>query len=305
MALITDSVIFEPSSAPGSPVEGETYYDSTADMVKVWDGSNWLELSSRESATSVTTHATGGDQVRTYTAGGNDYKVHIFYTSGIFQTLGARNVDVLIVAGGGGAHSQIYNGGGGAGGLIYKTSELISTQSNAVTVGAGGAIEKRGGNSEFNSLVALGGGMCAGTATNSDSDGGSGGGSSHSSSGQGAGLQPTSIDGGFGNGGGDQVYGSPHYGTGGGGGAGGAGVAGTTGNGGAGGIGKPYTIRDGSTSVYYAGGGGGGRYNDLGTAAGGNGGGGNVGVAGTANSGGGGGATKAGGSGIVIIRYIV
>ena len=305
--ITVPTIKLTPGSAPSSPVEGQIYYDSTSDSVKIRDGSQWQELSSKESATAVTTHATGGDFVETYTAGGNDYKVHIFYTSGIFQTLGARTVDVLIVAGGGGAHSQIYNGGGGAGGLIYKTSELISTQSNAVVVGAGGAIEKRGGDSEFNSWVALGGGRCSGGAagSNADSDGGSGGGSSHSSSGQGAGLQPTSIDGGFGNGGGDQIYGSPHYGTGGGGGAGGAGADGTTGNGGAGGIGKAYTIRDGSTSVYYAGGGGGGRYNDTGTAAGGAGGGGNAGVAAAPHLGGGGGASKAGGSGIVIIRYAI
>jgi len=122
------------------------------------------------------------------------------------------------------------------------------------------------------------------------------------------------------------------------GGGGGAGAVGINGNpsgpscgtGGQGGTGKAYTIADGTSSVFYAGGGGGGRAggnpNRTTNTVGGQGGGGNGGTggyptgqngqAGTANTGGGGGGGggtdgnipayqngKAGGKGIVIVRY--
>jgi len=37
---------FTPGSAPGTPAEGDVYYDSTAHKLKVWTGSAWETISS-------------------------------------------------------------------------------------------------------------------------------------------------------------------------------------------------------------------------------------------------------------------
>lgn len=36
----------KPSSAPASPIEGDVYYDSTAKKLKVYNGTDWEEISS-------------------------------------------------------------------------------------------------------------------------------------------------------------------------------------------------------------------------------------------------------------------
>ena len=262
-----------------------------------------------------------------------------FTSSGTFTVpSGLTTVDVLVVAGGGGAGS-VHSGGGGAGGLIYRPGFSVTPGATVtVTVGDGGtgstgtSGHANGQDSVFGTLTAKGGGK-SGTNQTPGSAGGSGGGCGYGSPSQGGPAnQPTqsgeSGNYGFGNPGGGPGANAPLYGTGGGGGAGAAGSAGNNGAGGAsdhpiggpGGVGKAYTISDGTTSVYYAGGGGGasGNGNEAGsTSQGGNGGGGNgvtsgVGQSGTANRGGGGGGSDdrsaphgggSGGKGVVIVAY--
>jgi len=241
------------------------------------------------------------------TSGG--YTYHTFRSSGTFTTSRSLSVDVLVVAGGGSSGGS-YSGGGGAGGVI-QSSEIISGQTTVV-VGAGG-IASNGSNSSASSFEAIGGGRGANGGRNNGLDGGSGGG------GGGVVSSPNTLGGlgvaGQGNNGGQGTVGISSYElSGGGGGAGAVGGNATTSTSGNGGAGtNAYSAWASATSSgasgYYAGGGAGGHwYRSSGTA--GIGGGGSVDTPGTANTGGGGGgrylngAGFAGGSGIVIIRYL-
>jgi hypothetical protein len=212
------------------------------------------------------------------------------------------NIQLLLVAGGGSGGTSTGGsgggGGGGAGGALYNAAYSIGAGTYPVVVGAGGAavsaastIGNMGQNSQFNDLVAFGGG--GGGASNGRSFmGGSGGGGGY----LGYTLQTGSPGvGGQGNNGGSTL--SNNNG-GGGGGAGGAGgntnSGGPSGTGGTGGPGLAYSISGASVTYARGGDGGappGGFYN--GAANTGNGG---SGVYATAPSG-------AGGSGVVIIAY--
>jgi hypothetical protein len=249
----------------------------------------------------------------------NGYRIHTFTSSGNFYSPVANNYEVLVVAGGGGGTS----GGGGGGGLIYNpTVALTAASTTLVTVGNGGvggvanagAGRTNGANSQFSTLIAIGGGAGgqndALTAANA---GGSGGGGGSTSSTPTNGGLSTSLQGNNGGMVSSTFYPSP-YPSAGGGGAGAVGnnpvSANTSGNGG---IGLPFSIS--GSSQFYAGGGGGGTWNNGTHGSGGSGGGGAGawpnGVAGTANTGGGGGggcgggsgSGGAGGSGVVIVRY--
>ena len=276
--------------------------------------------------------ATGG----TVTTVG-DYKVHTFTSSGTFTVTqagnaqGSTDVEYLIVGGGGGSagvgQSTPAGGGGGAGG--YRSSvvgessgrntsaEAVvvpTAQAYAVTVGAGGAVSGGGGSSSVFGITSLGGGA---SVRGHGYSGGSGGGGSQWGA-QGNGGAGTAGQGY--NGGNSRNVGWQEAG-GGGGGAGQAGQTAGTPNAGYGGSGIQSSIT--GTAVYRAGGGGGGRGNASSSSyggAGGNGGGGsgsssyhNVdSQAGTVNTGGGAGGGhqgtnakngKAGGSGVVILRY--
>ena len=266
--------------------------------------------------------ATGGDLVTT----SGSYKVHTFTTVGTssftISSIGSTpSVEYLIVGGGGAGGSNNNCGGGGAGGLIYNTASL-SVGAYAVTVGQSGSVASgvsngnNGGNSTFNGLVAFGGGGGGGSTagSNGGSGGGNGGGGfGGTDSGGGAGLQPTSSYGGFGNKGGFSA-GASSYPGGGGGGAGAAGNNGSGATGGNGGVGKAYAFAGALT--YYAGGGGG-SLNPGTAGTGGLGGGGNgrstigVGIAATGYGSGGGGGLSAGSGGeggagspgIILIKY--
>lgn len=246
------------------------------------------------------------------------YTVHRFTGNGTLNvSAGAVAATVLVVGGGGGGS----RGGGGAGGLLTGAESLVGAM--PVYVGGGGAggvagttKGTNGGNSSFGSRLVGGGGGGA-TANGVDpqdgEDGGSGGG--------GASSGATTVGGsafpGQGNdGGGNAGYVATPYPAGGGGGAGAVGGDATSATAaGAGGAGINSSIT--GASVGYAGGGGGGVWADgtPGTATHGGGAGNenNVGngTAGTANTGGGGGGTGggtriggAGGSGVVIVRYL-
>lgn len=232
-----------------------------------------------------------------------------FTSNGTFTVpAGVTSVNVLVVAGGGSAgrgtiNSGINGGGGGAGGLIYIEGYAVTPEAKiSVVIGVGGVpntkydvVGTNGGNSQFGSLTAIGGGAGgAGNAPTDGVDGGSGGGAAvfvpYYRTG-GTGTQPAqggdSGTYGFGNAGGTTTNASANGG--GGGGAGGVGVVT------AGGAGKTYSI-SGSAVTYAAGG--------AANSDGGN---------GTANTGNGGRARASsssdiagyGGSGIVIVEWEV
>jgi hypothetical protein len=309
------------SSNPSSPAAGWTYYNTTDDTLKTYNGTTWDDL-----VTSAFS-ATGG----TITNYGS-YRVHTFTSSGTFTPNKTGQVDVLVVAGGGGGGGGSQNGGGagGAGGMVASTGINVAASAYSITVGAGGAAGSgrggQGGNSSAiqSSLTAIGGGYGAERVTSVDGgDGGSGGSACRDSLNS---ADPGSGTSGQGYAGGEAGA-DTCAGGGGGGGAGGTGYQGdaydcnstrSPSTASQGGVGAVNNFRTGS-NIYYAGGGGGsGHYSD-GPAPGGNGGGGSGGVSsgtdyaagnGATNKGGGGGAghdygSGAGGSGIVVIRYAV
>ena len=111
------------------------------------------------------------------------------------ETNATFGVDFLVVAGGGGGGAETgrTNGGGGAGGLRTSygsnsgggasnesTLQISLNTDYNVTVGAGGAINTSGGNSQFATIVSIGGGPGKAVTDNS-ADGGSGGGGCNSS----------------------------------------------------------------------------------------------------------------------------
>jgi hypothetical protein len=254
------------------------------------------------------------------------YWYHAFLSNGTFTPQVGLTADVLVVAGGGGGGMITGNvgaGGGGAGGLLAFTSQSLAAGTGfSCTVGAGGNGATTQGNgtvgvdSQFGALTLVKGGG-RGAYNGAGGTGGSGGG--------GNGAAGGSATSGQGNAGGSSNS------TGVGGGGGGAGTAGGNGvvsgdTGGTAGNGvNTYSAWATATATgvsgYYAGGGGGGGYTGDGSynpRLGGLGGGGNGWVFGTSatsgrvNTGGGGGGGSSangtagnGGSGIVIIRYLV
>jgi len=243
------------------------------------------------------------------TSGG--YTYHTFRSSQTVRVNRDLSVETLLVAGGGSSGNS-YSGGGGAGGVLQSSVNLSAGQYYAL-VGAGGSPTTNGSNSRIDSFEAIGGGRGANGGRNNGLDGGSGGG------GGGVVSSPNTLGGlgvaGQGNNGGQGTVGISNYElSGGGGGAGAVGGNATTSTSGNGGAGtNAYSAWASATSSgasgYYAGGGAGGHwFRSSGTA--GIGGGGSVDTPGTANTGGGGGgrylngAGFAGGSGIVIIRYL-
>ena len=266
--------------------------------------------------------AFGGDIIKT----DGTYWYHAFLSSGSFTPQVNLTADVLVVAGGGGGGSGNNSGGGGAGGLLGFTSQaLTNATSYTCTVGSGGATGTpngvNGSDSQFGSFTLVKGGGYGAGESNTGGNGGSGGGNPYNVTT--AAGQPTSGQG-YAGGPGQGVVAPDYYG----GGGGGAGEAGNTDAIGYGGDGSSAYSSWGSATgtghnvsgtYYYAGGGGGAGQLNAVMRQGGDGGGGygsGNGVApaaGTANTGGGGGGSgnsagnngKAGGSGIIIVRYAV
>jgi hypothetical protein len=259
--------------------------------------------------------ATGGSIIQT----DGTYWYHAFLSSGTFTPATALSCDVLVVAGGGGGGTNIYHncGGGGAGGVLSFTSQSLTNGTGyTTTIGAAGAANANGGNSTFGSLTTcVGGGRGSGgyvlvDGTAGGSGGGGGGGSVASLGG--AATSGQGYAGGTGQSGSGAGYSA---GAGGGGGAGAIGGAGTNTAGGNGGAGlntwSSWLSTTGlGVSGYIAGGGGGAVGGGGGSSTGGAGGGGTgvpyngTGTTGTANTGSGGGSQAAGGSGLIIVRYL-
>jgi hypothetical protein len=238
---------------------------------------------------------------------------------------------VLVVAGGGAGGSfrnsaDGRGGGGGGGGVVYRDSyPVVAGKQYVVTVGAGGTVNagsasqgyagNMGGNSQFGSLLAVGGGGGGASQSDTASDqtgraggSGGGGGASYSYTVRNFGG-PGVVGQGYYGGTGEHRSGTDASGSGGGG-AGSIGqnggatlrgnyINGMGGNGGAG-ITSDITgfMKD------YGGGGAGPSYNRIVDGTSNGGGGGNVNIAGATNTGGGGGINAAGGSGIVVVRYL-
>jgi hypothetical protein len=253
-----------------------------------------------------------------------DYYVHTFTASGTFTpTAALANVEYLVIAGGGGGGN---NGGCGGGAGGYRSSvtgessgggasaesklSLVSGTAYTVTVGAGGAYAAipqgsrmaggTGGISTFATITSAGGGGGSASGDSagdySGKNGGSGGGGAGYNTSSGVGGTGTTGQG-FNGGNGTDAPSTFH--NGGGGGAGGAGaLRPSPGVGGVGGAGVSSSIRGSATTRAS----GGSSYIQS-TAT--PGGGGASSVSGTANTGGGGGGDGgAGGSGIVIVRYL-
>ena len=230
------SLVMKSSSAPGSPAEGEMYYNSSTKRPYIYNGSQWQGLHDLSKAT--------GGTISNYVDSGTTYIVHTFRSSGVFTPLSPFSIDYAIVAGGGGA-GQNYSGGGGAGGLLTAASYAVTAQAYTITVGSGGGTNTDGGNSIIDpasgsALTAIGGGkggtyVSTGT-TSGASVGGSGGGAASATGTHNGGAGTA----GQGNAGGNYTGGNNGYQAAGGGGAGATGDSETSagGNGGNGGIGK-------------------------------------------------------------------
>ena len=272
---------------------------------------------------------------------GYTYEYQAFFDTGSFvwnwtDAGQPEEIDVILVAGGGGgsvvANSEPGSGGGGAGGVQLITGIPVSGNL-AGSVGAGGAQGENGQDTTLGSYVVIGGGRGGGSTA--AGAGGSGGGAKHPAA-PGSGTPGQGHAGGRGNG---TISGTPPGQTryGGGGGGGGAGTLGTpgshpTGNspggGGAGGMGIDllsigWNYRQTPGVPRFVGGGGGGSRGGFLVStgrrsyggAGGVGGGGNGQTStmsgegptdGAPNTGGGAGAgPAAGGSGLVIVRWLV
>jgi len=298
-----------------SGVDGMIRFNTSLSQTEEYRDSGWFGLSNKSTVSGGTVTTSGS------------YTIHTFTSSGTLTVTGGAKagVDYLLVAGGGGG-GDTRAGGGGGGGMTVTTGASIPVGTYTITVGAGGAGGTSssdgtdGGSSSFGSISSVVGGGGGGGQQRVGRSGGSGGGGSDSRSG-GAGTS------GQGNNGGGSSGSS------GGGGGGGKGSVGNNGDtdssnnfvdndsGGNGGNGASNSYS--GSNVSYAGGGGGGSRDDgpygAGVHGGGNGGRNNSNVAqsGTTNLGGGGGGGArlhgsagstyngaAGGSGIVIIRYL-
>ena len=206
----------------------------------------------------------------------------------------------LLIAGGGAGGG---GGCGGAGGLVIQTATL-SRSPYTITIGAGGAVARDGGDTSIVgklliNITGLGGGAGGGNSYgtghsgNDGHSGGSGGGAAEWRGGgvatyPGAATQPTSQWGGYGHPGSNA---SPYNRTGSGGGAGGAPIVNTSTGQNNGGIGIRSLI-SGISQMYCTGG----SVNNFSAVF-------NTTGAGSVNSGNGGGLYRAGGSGILIISY--
>jgi len=279
-------------------------------------------------------YATGGDYVYLYEEDGKTYRVHEFLTTAT-STLEVEvggQMDILVVGGGGGGSRTSTEGvGGGGGGAVATHTRTIPNGTYSITVGSGGlgaatttSKGSNGGQSRFYrqdyvDLKASGGGgggpgCCSNRPLIDGATGGAGGGAGTQVTTAGIGGaagENLNTEGEWhaypgGNGGGNRAGA-------GGGGAGGTGQSVISNNTGDGGIGYQWY-----NGKYYAGGGGGAGNSYFGTkkyGIGGLGGGGDgstAGENGEPNTGGGGGGvfpnanvSASGGSGIVIVRYVV
>jgi hypothetical protein len=273
------------STATSATITGLTNGTAHVFRVAAINGFGTGAYSTQSSAVTPAAMATvtGG----TVTTPGDGYRYHTFTTSGTLAiSSSALTADVLVVGAGGAGGRNFGGGGGGGGGVLYQTSQSIAVGSYEVTVAPTAALGSAGTASSIGSLYSATGGAAGGTLVGSGYGANSGGSSG----------VPTSSSNSTANSGGSGVTDDGADSGGQGGGAGGTGVNGQGGT--------QVNSSNGRSvlgSVYGVGGRGG--RNGEGTAFNGGtntGNGGSGGGDGFSNSGRG-----TGGSGIVIVRYLV
>lgn len=240
---------------------GEIIYNITENVVQVFNGTNWDQLSNVSSAT-------GGD-IESGVAPGNGFHYYVFTQPGTLTVTGSGfDFDMLVVGGGGGGggghgSNNHGNGGGGAGGIAHVESMPLTAGDYPVTVSTGNASGGAGtvptssnpGSDGSDSTV---GGTPAGTITGKGGGGGGAGnpgpgrpggsgsgGGGHNTTPAGSatqpGTHPSPLITDYGNNGGNGGASSDNACGGGGGGAGGGGTAAAPpNNGGEGGNGQPF-----------------------------------------------------------------
>lgn len=265
-------IIPKVSSAPGSPIAGQVYYDTTQNNAYWYDGgtSSFVEFGSAK----------------------------------------PYQIEYMVIAGGGAGGSD-RGGGGGAGGYLSGSMNVGTADEFPIVIGAGGSgganTFANGNNTTAFSLTAIaggGGGNCYVQVHPDGGNGGSGGGKSNQGSVAGSGTSGQGFAGGTnggltaggGGGGATGVGGDAYSGNGGAGGPGATWVDGSTRAGGGGGA-----YGSGGTGGPGAAGGGNGSAGDgnanAGSASA------NTGSGGGGATGGGSASSGSGGSGIVKIRY--
>ena len=185
-SITSTNLSLTPGSAPGSPSEGQLYYDSTFDALLVYSNSTWNFAESGHKAT--------GGQISYYNDGSTNWVIHHFLNhDSKFKILANTVCDILVVAGGGSAGYGAYSGAGGGGGVRYWDDTTVAAGIHTILVGAGGqnpGAERGspGGQSKFGTLTTVeggGGGGNYGGGSNvvqyTGATGGSGGGGGCSS----------------------------------------------------------------------------------------------------------------------------
>ena len=77
-------------SAPGSPSNGDIYYDTTTKSTKIYNGNHWVSIGGGTSASGGSITMCGGNN-------GVNYRDHRFFTSGNFVvTGGSITADILL-----------------------------------------------------------------------------------------------------------------------------------------------------------------------------------------------------------------
>ena len=110
-----------------------------------------------------------GGIINDYESGGNNYRAHIFTSSGTFTVtdlgLLETTVEYLVVAGGGGAGSNGQGGGGGAGGLRTNLPGVVDGGGNPLTISTPFPVSA--GPTSYNITVGAGGAGAGDTGTGS------------------------------------------------------------------------------------------------------------------------------------------